>query len=92
MRKIISAFLILIAGTTLGISIEDKLLTKNVEVEEIVIENGKEFIELSDGSFGLINREKNIYSFQPVELGDWNLELESAEELNNVITTYLSLK
>lgn len=44
--------------------------------------------ELTDKSWFLIDRENNKYIFQPVELGDWDYELNSEEELKNIIVTY----
>lgn len=44
--------------------------------------------ELTDKSWFLIDRENNKYIFQPVELGDWDYELNSEEELRNIIATY----
>lgn len=44
--------------------------------------------ELTDKSWLLIDRENNKYIFQPVELGDWDYELNSEEELKNIIATY----
>lgn len=44
--------------------------------------------ELTDKSWFLIDKENNKYIFQPVELGDWDYELNSEEELRNIIATY----
>lgn len=44
--------------------------------------------ELTDKSWFLIDRENNKYIFQPIELGDWDYELNSEEELKNIIATY----
>ena len=44
--------------------------------------------ELTDKSWFLIDRENNKYIFQPVELGDWDYELNSEKELKNIIVTY----
>lgn len=44
--------------------------------------------ELTDKSWFLIDKENNKYIFQPVELGDWDYELNSEEELKNIIATY----
>ena len=44
--------------------------------------------ELTDKSWFLIDRENNKYIFQPVELWDWDYELNSEEELKNIIATY----
>lgn len=44
--------------------------------------------EITDKSWFLIDRENNKYIFQPVELGDWDYELNSEEELKNIIATY----
>ena len=48
----------------------------------------KNVYELEDKSWFLIDKENNKYIFQPVELGDWDYELNSEEELRNIIATY----
>lgn len=48
----------------------------------------KNIYELKDKSWFLIDKENNKYIFQPVELGDWDYELNSEEELRNIIATY----
>lgn len=46
--------------------------------------------EFQDGSWFVYN--DNEYVFQPVELGDWNYELENKEQLRNIIATYFIYK
>ena len=48
----------------------------------------KNVYELEDKSWFLIDKENNKYIFQSVELGDWDYELNSEEELRNIIATY----
>lgn len=48
----------------------------------------KNVYELEDKSWFLIDKENNKYIFQPVELGDWDYELNSEEELRDIIATY----
>lgn len=48
----------------------------------------KNVYELEDKSWFLIDKENNKYIFQSVELGDWDYELNSEEELKNIIATY----
>lgn len=48
----------------------------------------KNVYELGDKSWFLIDKENNKYIFQPVELGDWDYELNNEEELRNIIATY----
>ena len=56
------------------------------------IEEGEIGIELSDGSWASVNQLKGYYIFQPVDLGDWCYELESLEEVENIIKTYIEWK
>lgn len=62
------------------------------ELDGYYLEDGDTVVELTDGSWALYNPEKNLYIFQPVDLGDWDYEVENAEKLENIIKTYLSMK
>lgn len=44
--------------------------------------------EFSDKSWFICSDTENMYIFQPVELGDWNYELENKEELSKIMATY----
>lgn len=46
--------------------------------------------EFQDGSWFVCN--DNEYVFQPVELGDWDYELENKEQLRNIMATYFIYK
>lgn len=60
----------------------------NEDKFEIIKTEYNKVYELTDKSWFLIDRENNKYIFQPVELGDWDYELNSEEELKNIIATY----
>lgn len=82
-------------GVLIGLNINK---TEKVEVARIVtesregiyIEQGEQFIELTDGSF-IIYGNGN-YIFQPVEMGDWDYEVDNAQQLENIVKTYMSMK
>lgn len=46
--------------------------------------------EFQDGSWFVC--DDNEYVFQPVELGDWNYELENKEQLRDIMATYFIYK
>ena len=46
--------------------------------------------EFQDGSWFVYNDSE--YIFQPVELGDWDYELENKEQLRDVMATYFIYK
>lgn len=75
-----------------GFKIKDK--NEKITIERTITqsEDGDILTELSDGSFIIINEEKNIYEFQPVDLGDWSYELSSKTELDKIVQTYISIK
>lgn len=50
------------------------------------------YFELSDGSWGIHREEKNLYEFQPVELGDWSYTVKDEKELMNITQTYIDNK
>lgn len=47
---------------------------------------------LTDGSYAIFNGVQKIYTFQPIDLGDWDYSLDSEEKLINIIKTYISMK
>lgn len=66
------------------------IISKNSNKNKFLIQETeyKNVYELEDKSWFLIDKENNKYIFQPVELGDWDYELNSEEELKNIIATY----
>ena len=44
--------------------------------------------EFTDGSWFICDSAENEYVFQPVELGDWDYELDNQEELGKIMATY----
>lgn len=47
---------------------------------------------VSNGSWAVYNDSKGNYIFQPTETGDWDVTLNSKEELDNIIETYINIK
>lgn len=77
----VTLFLIMFAiGIIFNNSNKNKFLIQETEYKNVY--------ELEDKSWFLIDKENNKYIFQPVELGDWDYELNSEEELRNIIATY----
>lgn len=72
--------ILLAVSVTLYHSNTSKFLIQETEYKNVY--------ELKDKSWFLIDEENNKYIFQPVELGDWDYELNSEEELRNIIATY----
>lgn len=72
--------ILLAVSVTLYHSNTSKLLIQETEYKNVY--------ELKDKSWFLIDRENNEYVFQPVELGDWDYEVNSETELKNIIATY----
>ena len=44
--------------------------------------------EFTDGSWFICDNAENEYVFQPIELGDWDYELENQEQLEKIMATY----
>ena len=57
---------------------------KIFEVEYI----GKSTYEFQDGSWFICNDDEKEYIFQAVDLGDWDYNLDSKEDLKKIIATY----
>ena len=96
-KKILKGLLVsvLVVGAfTLG---KINVTNKKIEVTDIITESTKDFkieegetgLILSDGSWASINELKGHYVFQPVEMGDWSYSLNSKEELERCINTYI---
>lgn len=62
------------------------------ELENYYLEDGDIVVEFTDGSWALCNEKENMYVFQPVDLGDWDYHVDNAQQLENIIKTYLSMK
>lgn len=79
--SIICAFII---GTILAFFI---INNKNncLEFTETEYENVYEF---KDKTLFILDRENQEYIFQPVELGDWDYELDTEKELKKILATY----
>lgn len=66
---------------------------KEVKIKSIDNENsGSYIVTLSDGSFASVNESKGQYKFYPISMGDWDYSLNSKEELERCINTYLEIK
>ena len=57
--------------------------------EEVKLNQGDYYIELTDGTFGIYKNGK--YHFQPVALGDWDIELDNFQQFEALIQTYISM-
>ena len=68
----------------------DKICTESTE--DVYVEPGEYYVELTDGSWLLVNEEKNYYLFQPSVLGDWDYELENIQQLENIVKTYINIQ
>lgn len=62
------------------------------ELEGFHLENGDLLTVLTDGSYSIVNESQGIYFFQPVDLGDWDVSLESSTQVEKIIATYMSIK
>lgn len=95
---------LLIAGIIIGTGVtmfnQNKNTQPKVEIKRIVteaedgiyIEEGDKFIELTDGSYMIINEYKQYYSFQPIEMNDWNYEVNNKEQLDDMVKIYINNK
>ena len=80
-------------GANLNKKESEKVHITRVEIEsqeDVYLEKGEKYIELSDGSYYIYGN--GTYVFQPVDLGDWDYEVETYEQLMNLVNTYLSMK
>lgn len=48
-------------------------------------------IIFNNGSFVYVDEVAGVYSFTPVELGDWDCELQNMEQLQKIVMTYKSI-
>lgn len=79
-------FIILIITMTVVI-----LIAQNNETNSIFSISESEYKNVyffQDNSWFIIDRENEEYIFQPIELGDWDIELNSEKDLKNIMATY----
>lgn len=79
-------FIILIITMTVVI-----LIAQNNETNSIFSVSESEYKNVyffQDNSWFIIDRENEEYIFQPIELGDWDIELNSEKDLKNIMATY----
>ena len=50
--------------------------------------DGKVIVDFSDSSYAIINHEEQEYIFQPVCMGDWDMQFETFEHLKMAMETY----
>lgn len=103
-KMILTAILLVMVGMMLGAGISmgvkkqvnevkvNRIIEQPLPEDNIYLEEGDVMIELTDGSFAIYNEEKQTYMFQPVELGDWDVPVETAQQLENCLKTYMSIK
>lgn len=61
--------------------------------DSFYLDKGEIGIKFTNGSWAIINEEKNTYTFQPVELGDWDYNnFNSIEDFKKCINTYIPIK
>lgn len=71
-----------------------------VEVEKIYYQSSDDFylepgeigVTFTNGSWLLVNDSTMEYIFQPIELGDWDYQANTLDELKKVVSTYLDMK
>lgn len=98
MRKLVKILILIIVlglGVSIGVSANklERVHVARVEYksqDDVYLEKGEKYIELSDGSYYIYGNGN--YIFQPVDLGDWDYELETYDDLMKVVNTYLSIK
>lgn len=74
---------------------DNKITVTNIyyeTCEEFVLSDGEIGVILSDGSWISANTKTNEYIFQPYDLGDWSLNFDSLEKLNNCVINYINNK
>ena len=74
-----------------------ELMPKVEKISSIEIVNtethddGDVIIELNDGSSLMYNENTNEYYFWASNMGDWELQVRNAQELKNVVATYMEI-
>ena len=80
--------LLIITGIYYNIQISEQIkYEKEKNLFEIYNVNDKVY-EFTDGSWFICDNAENEYIFQPIELGDWDYELENQEQLGKIMATY----
>lgn len=67
-----------------------EVLTESTD--EIKLDKGETYKQYTDGSWSIENDKTNTFVFQPVSLGDYDIECKSKEEFNNLVQTYLNMQ
>lgn len=86
--KRISLIIFIILTITMTVVI---LIAQNNETNSIFSVSESEYKNVyffQDNSWFIIDRENEEYIFQPIELGDWDIELNSEKDLKNIMATY----
>ena len=90
---VVSILILLLIITGIYYNIQIYQVSEQIKYEkeknlfEIYNVNNKVY-EFTDGSWFICNNAENEYVFQPVELGDWDYELENQEQLGKIMATY----
>lgn len=92
---LITIFILLLVITGIYYNIQVYQVSKMIENENLKNLFEYQYVnynvyEFQDGSWFVYN--DNEYVFQPVELGDWNYELENKEQLRDIMATYFIYK
>ena len=61
-------------------------------VDTYITESGNTVIEFNDKTSVVINQDKNIFEFYPIECGDWEIKVNNHDNLINVIKSYMNNK
>jgi len=80
-----------INSNTVNTKVNDKITVAYTltESNNVYIEEGETYTELTNGTWYICNDKTNTYIFQATELGDWDITVNSREDLNKIIDTYL---
>ena len=90
MKKLVLAISLTINALLIGGIVNSA--PQKVEVEKTWHqEDGGMIVDLNDGSWICYNPEKEVYAFQPVNMGDWDYEFESADHLEKAVQTYVNI-
>lgn len=90
---VVSILILLLIITGIYYNIQIYQVSEQIKYEkeknlfEIYNVNNKVY-EFTDGSWFICDNTENEYVFQPVELGDWDYELENQEQLGKIMATY----
>ena len=86
-------------GILIGLNLKnekvEKIELKTIEYqskENLYLEDGDIYFELTDGSWGIINKNNNEYIFQPYQLGDWDYNLDNFDDYEKLIKTYMEIE